>query len=87
MTDFHAYTSRGVALIYSDEEPMPKYDKIDAAAAVATKRRDDIVSGRALVPAGACHYCGFNIGRGQLWCSTACAMDYDAERKKINAAE
>jgi hypothetical protein len=53
-------------------------------ASVDAQRRADIMSGRAPIPKLACHYCGFRIGKGALWCCEACARDYEAERCQIN---
>lgn len=62
-----------------------KYAPLDAAA-VATKRADEIASGRALRPNLLCHYCGFTVGPGALWCCTGCAQDYMAERAAASIA-
>lgn len=61
---------------------MANYEKTDPAT-VAAKRRNDMVSGRSLVPAGGCHFCGHMVGKGALWCSTGCAQDYATERQAV----
>lgn len=82
---FHAYRNSVETLILDTEvDNMANYDKIDPAT-VAAKRRADIIAGRNLLPSMACHYCGTHIGKGALWCSTACAEDYAAERVAISS--
>lgn len=61
-----------------------KYERRDRAA-VDAQRRDDMISGRALVPKEHCHYCDYTIRKGDLWCSTGCARDYENERREINS--
>lgn len=80
---FYAYHNGVETLILDTEiDDMAKYDKIDPTT-VATKRRADIVAGRALLPSMACHYCGSSVGKGALWCCSECAQDYAAEKDAV----
>lgn len=82
---YRAIRSGKVTLILdTEQDDMGKYDRVDAAT-VAARRRADILAGRDLIPSMACHYCGAEVGKGALWCSTDCAKDYAAERKAVNS--
>lgn len=45
-----------------------------------TARRAAILARTKLYPKGACHFCGYRLGKGALWCSTDCATEYEKER-------
>jgi hypothetical protein len=70
--DYHAHTSTGTILIYSDAMPTDT-PSVDAA----------ILAGKPLVPKEACHYCGFKVPSKALWCCAGCASDYAARRKEL----
>lgn len=46
-------------------------------------RTAEILAARPLVARCECPMCGWALGRGALWCSTACADDYAAERARL----
>lgn len=56
-------------------------------AEISAARREAILTGAAIIPKGACHMCAWEkIPARALWCSSACAADYEAERKELTDA-
>jgi len=53
---------------------------MSSAAKIDSARRAAILARVILIPKGCCHFCGYQLGKGALWCSTGCATDYERER-------
>lgn len=52
-------------------------------AEVDAERRAAILAGAALIPKGSCHYCGWDVPKPALWCASACAHDFHAEKAEL----
>lgn len=54
-----------------------------SGAEIAAKRREAIQSGAKPIANGHCHFCGWGISKGNLWCCKACCDDYACEIKSL----
>ena len=59
----------------------PPQSEVDAARTAA------ILARSPLIPKCTCHYCGWDVPRGALWCEYSCAQEYEAEAKTLTGKE
>ncbi len=50
---------------------------------ISDARQADIRAGVKVYAKGHCHFCGYSVGKGALWCSAPCAGDYACEVAKL----
>lgn len=54
-------------------------------AEIMASRRSRIVAGENIVPKGECFFCAWPFQHKELYCSAACAAEYEAERVELTA--
>lgn len=50
---------------------------------IMAARQEFIKGGGKPAPKEVCNFCDYRVPRGALWCSSACAEDFDVERKEL----
>lgn len=60
---------------------MRPYAEIKAA------RQAAILARAPLIPKDRCHCCDWPVPKSALWCATACAQDYEAEKAELLGAK
>lgn len=54
-------------------------------ADIIAARTAAILAGAKIYPKGECHMCAWPFQHKELYCSTACAQDYEAERSRLTS--